>query len=427
MAEEEKRDAVEETEAEAASPKADAAPEVVPFRADPDLDFVTEVTAWGGGDLKACYQCATCAVVCPLAPDQNPFPRKEIIWAQWGLKDRLVNDPDLWLCHRCNDCSENCPRGAKTGDVMAALRSVAYQANAFPGFLGKWLNRPAMLPVVLAIPLAMVYGIIALKGNLAAPTGENAELSSMYWGNMIEPWPWLDLGFMAAAAFAVFSFGVSIKRLWKGFNESGVQEDVSPKMTIVQALTKTVLDIVLHRRFNECGAAHARKWVHLLILFGFVGLAITTGLVFVGMYVFGLQTPLPLGHPFKLLGNISAITITVGLVIAIGRRLTPALTVDNGRNAYQDVLFLGALTVVVATGIFSEVFRLATAHSMAAGAYFLHLVFILFLFMYAPFSKFAHVIYHTTAVTWSHYAGRELKTLALDDHLPEAGKTEEAA
>ena len=420
MAEEEKKDTVEETQAA-------PAPQVVPFRADPDLDFVTEVTAWGGGDLKACYQCATCAVVCPLSPDQNPFPRKEIIWAQWGLKERLVNDPDLWLCHRCNDCSENCPRGAKTGDVMAALRSYAYQANAWPGFLGKILNRPALLPVALAIPVVIIYGIIMAGGNLAAPGGENVELSSMYWGQMIEPWPWLDLGFMAAAAFALFSFGVSIKRLWRGFNESGVQEDVTPKMTMVQALTATVTDIVLHRRFNDCGAAHARKWVHLLILFGFVGLAVTTGLVFVGMYVFGLQTPMPLDHPFKILGNVSAVTITVGLIIAIGRRLTPALSVDNGRNAYQDVLFLGALTVVVATGIFSEVFRLATAHGLAAGAYFLHLVFILFLFMYAPFSKFAHVIYHTTAVTWAHHVGRELKTLALDDNLPQVEKKGEAA
>jgi len=164
----------------------------------------------------------------------------------------------------------------------------------------------------------------------------------------------------------------------------------------------------------------------MLILFGFVGLAITTGLVFVGMYVFGLQTPLPLGHPIKLLGNISAVTITVGLVIAIGRRLTPAMVTENGRNAYQDVLFLGALTVVVATGIFSEVFRLATAHTAAFSAYFLHLMFVLFLFMYAPFSKFAHVVYHTTAVTWAHYVGRELKTLAVDE-VPEAEKKEEEA
>jgi quinone-modifying oxidoreductase subunit QmoC len=85
-----------------------------------------------------------------------------------------------------------------------------------------------------------------------------------------------------------------------------------------------------------------------------------------------------------------------------------------GRNAYQDVLFIGVITIVVLTGILSEVFRLATFHDGAAAAYYLHLVFIFFLIFYAPFSKFAHVVYHTTALAWAHHVGRELKTLPVE-------------
>ena len=416
---------VEEVEAEEARP----AITVKPMRIDPDLNFVETVSQWGGGDLKTCFQCATCSVICPLAPDEHPFPRKEMIWAQWGLKENLVSDPDLWLCHRCNDCSDNCPRGAQTGDVMAAMRSYAYQHHAWPGFLGRWLNNPMLLPAVLGFPFLVIALVIWRGGNLAVPMGENPALASKYWGNILEPWPWLDLTFILASIFVMLSFFMSLKNLWQGFNNSGVQQDMTPKKPLLQAGIAAVQDILFHNKFEECGAGHARKTPHMLILFGFGGLFLTTALVFIGMYVpllwspMGLQTPLPLGHPIKVLGNASTITILIGLGWVIARRVNPALAVTHGRNSYQDVLFLTVLTLVVLTGLFSEVFRLATMHTLAAGAYYSHLSFIFFLIFYAPFSKFAHVVYHATAVTWAHHVGRELKEV-VPEPLPGSAKEE---
>ena len=81
------------------------------YLVEPDLQFMREVVGLGGESLKKCYQCATCSVACHISPDNRPFPRKEMIAASWGLKDRLVGNGDVWLCHNCGDCTTLCPPG----------------------------------------------------------------------------------------------------------------------------------------------------------------------------------------------------------------------------------------------------------------------------------------------------------------------------
>ena len=43
-----------------------------------DLNFVQGLMLHGAADLKKYYQCSTCTVACPLTPNDEPFPRKEM-------------------------------------------------------------------------------------------------------------------------------------------------------------------------------------------------------------------------------------------------------------------------------------------------------------------------------------------------------------
>jgi quinone-modifying oxidoreductase subunit QmoC len=51
---------------------------------DPDLTFIEELASFGAKTFKKCYQCATCSASCSISPDENPFPRKEMLWAKCG-------------------------------------------------------------------------------------------------------------------------------------------------------------------------------------------------------------------------------------------------------------------------------------------------------------------------------------------------------
>jgi quinone-modifying oxidoreductase subunit QmoC len=63
-------------------------------------DFRETFFEHGGENAARCYQCATCSSVCELAPANAPFPRRQILWAQWGMEDRLMGDAGPWLCHQ---------------------------------------------------------------------------------------------------------------------------------------------------------------------------------------------------------------------------------------------------------------------------------------------------------------------------------------
>ena len=122
----------------------------------PDIKFKKELSKLSKASLNECMQCGTCSVVCSLAPDENPFPRKEMIWAGWGLKERLMADTDVWLCHQCGDCSTYCPRGVKPADVLSSVRKMTYVHYARPRFIGAILSKPVWLPVAVLIPVVII-------------------------------------------------------------------------------------------------------------------------------------------------------------------------------------------------------------------------------------------------------------------------------
>jgi len=363
---------------------------------EPDLDFIAGLREAGGESLKKCYQCATCTVVCNVTPQDRPFPRKEMIWAQWGLKEKLMYNPDIWLCHQCGDCSAKCPRGAKPMDVMSAVRNMSFRQFAVPSFLGNWLSSPRYLLPLFAIPIAILFlALTAWHSGLSIPTGD-IEYAKLF------PIKLIDSIFIPVAVFVMVASLLAIRNFWMGLKK---HNNVEGGVSVIGGIMGAVTDILTHKRFRECDTNSSRYTAHLLTFFGFLALFATTNLVMVLLYGFGIHTPLPLDNPVKLLGNAGAIAAFTGVTIILINRLTNEE--KAGKPSYYDWTFILALYLTIITGILSELFRLAGMPSMAYPIYFVHLVFVFFLLAYLPFSKFAHILYRATAMVFAGAINRK--------------------
>ena len=58
-----------------------------------------------------------------------------------------------------------------------------------------------------------------------------------------------------------------------------------------------VTELLLHRRFNECGTSKSRTVSHLTIFYGCLAFALVTGSIFIGTYAVNIDLPLASYHP----------------------------------------------------------------------------------------------------------------------------------
>jgi len=371
---------------------------------EPDLSFIREMKANGGEDLKKCFQCATCSVVCNVSPDERPFPRKEMLWSQWGLKDRLLGDPDVWLCHQCHDCTKYCPRGARPGDVLGALQRMSVLRYGVPAAVARMVNEPKYLPLVFGIPVVILLVFMAASGTLGIPQGE------IIYRKFIPQWPVVDVIFPLTAIWALICSALGVRNMWRELVKQGPQirkeYSYSPLEWVTVYVGGTIMDILKHQFFKLCETNRSRYTAHFNIVWGFILLAITTACVAAGVYVFGEQTPYALTNPIKWIGNLGAVILIVGSIIAIRNRLVQGEAA--GKATYFEWLFLWVVLATGMSGLLTELLRLANIPYVAYPMYFVHLVCVWFLFAYLPFSKFAHMLYRTTAMVYAKYIGRQL-------------------
>ncbi len=375
----------------------------------PDIDFIRRIKLAGGDDVKKCYQCATCATVCDLSPDDRPFPRKEVLYAGWGWKDKLVADPDIWLCHQCNDCSTRCPRDAKPGDIMAALRNCTVEHYAVPGFMGKAVAKPSNLVPLLLIPFILLSLIMfATTGGDFAPLFDGSKHVNFKYFLKHD---YADAMFVFGNLLVFTLLAISLTRFWKGMNSSWSGDK---KIGFISAVISTVIVIFSHERFRSCNKASYRNSAHMWIFFGFLAAFISTLWAAFNMLLLtnvmgleGFYPPYSLFNPLKILGNLGGIGIIVGFVmVLVQRSKDPA---SSGKTTYSIGILIWMIGIIGISGMFSQFFRMWDMPILAYPTYFIHLTTVFFLLWYAPYSQIGHMFYRTLAMIFATGIDRKAK------------------
>ena len=167
--------------------------------------------------------------------------------------------------------------------------------------------------------------------------------------------------------------------------------------------------VVVHDRFTSCETDHSRSISHFFVFFGFIALTVVTLMVITGpinpLIRGDFVYPFSLWSPWKILANIGGLAVLAGVLLMIWERLYFGHLA--GTSSYFDWLLVWSIFLVVASGFVTEALHYLRMTPHRHVAYFVHLVFVFALLVYLPYSKFAHMLYRTTAMVLAERYGRE--------------------
>jgi quinone-modifying oxidoreductase subunit QmoC len=380
-------------------------------RIDPDLDVVRELTELGAGTARRCSQCATCSVVCDLSGGAD-FPRKKMLWAQWGLKDRLLSSIDPWLCYYCGKCSTRCPRGAEPGEVLMSLRRWLTSHYDFTGisrlFYRSW---KAELAVLLGVAVATAIGFLAYgfsHGDLRTYDGPTAFLPSA----VVHRFDW------AMAGVLVLLLSVNVTRMW-WFALHKVEGPKVPLGLYLKRLHLLPLHFITQRRFAACDSRG--PWLlHMVLMASYLTL-----LTLIMGFLHTMQAGPEIRWSVHLFGYAASVGLLTTVIIAIRGRL--AKVEQHHRHSHEsDWLFLVLLLMVTLTGVAQHVLH-RTGQPIAANiVYVVHLAMVVpMLLLEVPFGKWSHMVYRPLA---AYFAALRSEAIAACVTVPKvaAGGAEPA-
>jgi ferredoxin len=353
--------------------------------------LLAEVKEFGDFDVRGCFNCGSCTIVCPFSDGLETFPRRVIRYVHYGMKARLAGSLEPWLCYYCGDCMDSCPREAEPGESMMTLRRYLSSVYDWTG-ISSLINRFAS---------ARILAHVAVSGLLFLLI----YLYHLYWESVSsEVFFRIPVGLehvfdnMVYFVLVVFLLPVVLLfingwRMYRRATAWGSAPPFSPSLYLSEVGT-FFNHLLFQPKFRQC-SDRSRWWVHMILFSGFA-LMFVVKLFFLRW--FQTDELLPLYHPQRWLGYLAFGAIVYGSLDILVGRITRKRQMHRFSDA-GDIMLPLMLLLVALSGMSVHIFRYLGMAMAAHYSFFAHVVLAsTTLLVEVPFGKLSHLVYRPLAV-----------------------------
>ena len=359
-------------------------------RVDPGI--VTELAHYGGDTAGKCFNCGNCTAICALSKEDAVFPRRYIRYMQLGVRDKMLESVDPWLCYYCGDCSDTCPREAEPGKLMMASRRWLISMYDWTGLSRLMYKKEAWELGMLAIVAFVVLALFTLPENfgfrLLARHPEARQAVNLAYFAPKEIVHWGDL--VLAALLGVLLLSNAARMFWFAMSNG----PSVPLAVYAKQFKELVIHGLTQKRWLECTSDTTKHWLrHVLLVTGY-----GTMFALVVVFLYWFQVEDASFHWTSLLGYYSTLVLLGATSwIALDR-----LQKKDQIHKYSDLADWLFVTLLFLTGLSGILLHLARLLNLPMPTYVMYVVHLMIavpmLAVEVPFGKWAHLLYRPLAV-----------------------------
>jgi ferredoxin len=351
----------------------------------PDFGLLEEMKAYGHINVEACFNCGNCTAICPLSTDETPFPRNNMRLLQVGLKERILESTDPWLCYYCGECSDTCPRGAEPAEAQMTLRRWLTAQYDWLG-LGRHIYTSNIWTTgaLLLIAVLVILGFAFFHGPIVT---DRVELNTFAPVHIIHLF---DLGM---AAVIVLYLLLNVYRMHSLIVRKGGPSKI-PIALYLTEIWNLPFHFITQKRYSEC--EDRNPWLrHLILVSGYV---LMFGIIVIFLTWFQTDNIYPIYNPQRWLGYYAAGALLFGAGYALWGRFKKSLQLHKF-STMSDWLFPSLLALLTVSGLMVHSFRYLGLPLATYYTYVIHLTFVpMIYFVIGPMGKWAHMFYRPLAI-----------------------------